>query len=337
MAWLDIVDTVFSKFGHTCKNIEFLYLTDLLSNLIPLVLDVYAVHHRQGNWPVYEEACMHCWSNLFLRFDQRNYKCAPLMFFSDIFYWMEIGHPMINMVTNYLASLSDRPVEIAHSIFRQHTQKFSTAEQLQKKAHFIFQQHLDNAFCQNFVDSVKYPYTPKQLQMLSQKCARWLLEAFGKIYLRRNQYPSVVKSSSNGLHTYRLASLGYEVTDRHLPRGFVTSKKPNSSILCDFEHCQYTNDSADGSVLACGHGYHSHCLKTCQFKCFLCLEYLQQETKKNVDALIVSMTKGLGKNEPVEKSSNVIEDDLTEAEEVKDDVLEIANLLEDAKRSFTRL
>ena len=85
MAWLDIDDIVYSKFGRTCKNIEFLYLTNLLSNLIPLVLDIYTVHHREGNWLAYEEACMRCWSDLFLRFGRRNYKCAPLMFFSDIF------------------------------------------------------------------------------------------------------------------------------------------------------------------------------------------------------------------------------------------------------------
>ncbi len=66
VTWLDIVDIIYPKFGRTCKNIEFLYLTDLLSNLIPLVLDVYAVHHREGNWPAYEEACMRCWSDLFL-------------------------------------------------------------------------------------------------------------------------------------------------------------------------------------------------------------------------------------------------------------------------------
>jgi hypothetical protein len=180
MAWLDIVDAVFSKFGRACKNIEFLYLTDLLSNLIPLVLDVYAVHHRQGDWPAYEEACMRCWSDLFLRFDRRNYKRAPLMFFSDVFYWMEIGHPMIDMITNNLASLSDRPVEIAHYIIRRRTAKFSTAQQLQSETRFIFQQRHDHAFQEHFVHSVKYPYTPKQLRLLSQKCATWLLEAFGR-------------------------------------------------------------------------------------------------------------------------------------------------------------
>jgi hypothetical protein len=71
------------------------------------------------------------------------------------------------MFTNYLASLSDSPVEIIHSIIRRRTAKFFTAQQLQKEARFIFQHREDNAFRQHFIDSVKYPYTPKQLHMLS--------------------------------------------------------------------------------------------------------------------------------------------------------------------------
>ena len=89
---------------------------------------------------------------------------------------------MIDMVTNYLASLSDCPVEIIHSIIGQRTAKFSTAQQLQKEARFIFQHREDNTFRQHFIDSAKYPYTPKQLHMLSQKCAMLLLDAFTKIY-----------------------------------------------------------------------------------------------------------------------------------------------------------
>ncbi|RIB20562.1 hypothetical protein C2G38_2178951 [Gigaspora rosea] len=118
VAWFDISNVIYSKFGHTCKNLEFLYLTDLLGNLIPLVLDVYAAHHREGNWLAYEEACMRCWCDLFLRFDRRNYKRSPLMFFSDIFFWMDTNHPMMNIVTNHLASLSDCFVETVHSIIR---------------------------------------------------------------------------------------------------------------------------------------------------------------------------------------------------------------------------
>ena len=44
---------------------------------------------------------------------------------------------MINMFTNYLASLSDGPVEIIHSIIRRRTAKFFTAQQLQKE-HVLF-------------------------------------------------------------------------------------------------------------------------------------------------------------------------------------------------------
>jgi len=337
MAWLDIVDTVYLKFGYTCKNIEFLYLTDILNNLIPLVLDVYAVHHRGGDWPAYEEACMRCWTDLFLRFDRKHYKRAPLMFFSDIFYWMEIGHPMVDMVTNHLASISDCPVEIAHSIIRRRTAKFSTAQQLQKEAHFIFQQRHENAFQQHFAHSVKYPYTPKQLHTLSHKCAIWLLETFGKVYQMRDQYPLIVKTSSSGINTYKLVSLGYEVTDRHLPRGFVTSKKPSSSILCDFIYCDVTNDSSNGSVLACGHGYHSRCLQRCQFKCTICLDYLRGEVKKNVDALIVGMTKGLVDNESFESTNNAVEGDLNDVAETRDDMVVIASLLEQTKQSFIQL
>ena len=60
IAWLNIVDTVYLKFSRLYKNIEFLYLTDLFSNLIPLVLDVYMIHHHSGNWSAYEEACVRC-------------------------------------------------------------------------------------------------------------------------------------------------------------------------------------------------------------------------------------------------------------------------------------
>ncbi|RIB07183.1 hypothetical protein C2G38_2046214 [Gigaspora rosea] len=290
MAWVDIVDVVYLKFSRTCKAFEFLYLTDLLNNLIPLVLDIYAVHHWEGNWPAYEEACMRCWCDLFLRFDRRNYKHAPLMFFSDVFYWMAINYPMYNMLTNNLESLSNCPVEIVHSVIRRRTAKYSTAQQLQKEAHCIFQNREDSEFQQHFVTSKKYPYTPKQLNTLSRKCATKLLDMFAKIYQAHHGYPSIIQTSSNGINTYKLPSLDYEIMDRHLPRGFVMNWKPNATILCDYVYC-YNSSSIDGIVLTCGHGYHNHCLQRCQFKCLICLGYLQGEVKKNIDALLKSLMK----------------------------------------------
>ncbi|RIB11584.1 hypothetical protein C2G38_2042552 [Gigaspora rosea] len=251
LAWFEIVDFIYLKFGYTCKNIEFLYLTNLFNNLIPLVLDVYAIHYREGNWLAYEDACMRCWSDLFLQFDRKNYKRAPIMFFSDIFYWMETGHPIINMIIDHLASLSDCPVELFHSIVRRHTTNSSTAQQLRSTAHLIYQQRHNNDFQQHFVHSVKYPYSPKQLWALSQKCAIEILEMFAKIYRAPNQNYFVIDSSNN-INTYKLLSLGYEITDCHLLRGFVTLKKPDLNILCDSTYCNYSNDLSNESILAWG-------------------------------------------------------------------------------------
>ena len=46
------------------------------------------------------------------------------------------------------------------------------------------------------------------------------------VYQARSQHSLIVKTSSDGINTYKLPSLGYSITDRHLPRGFVTSKNP---------------------------------------------------------------------------------------------------------------
>src|SRR6185369_5679503 len=148
------------------------------------------------------------------------------------------------------------------------------------------------------------------------------------LHLRRNQYPLITETSSNGINSYNLPSLVYEITDRHLPRGFVTSGKPSIDIFCDYVYCDYTNytDLNNCSVLACRHGYHNHCLRRCQSKCLICLEYLQVEIKKNVNALKESMTKRLNENEFIENNENTVDDDLDNVEPITDDVAVMENL-----------
>ena len=177
--------------------------------------------------------------------------------------------------------------------------------------------------------------------MLSRKCAVLLLDVFTKIYQARNQYPLIIKTSSNGINSYKLPSLVYEITDRHLPRGFVTSRKPSTDIFCDYVYCDYTNSNYTNlnncSVLACGHGCHNHCLQRCQSKCLICLDYLQVEIKKNVNALKESMTKRLNENEFIENNENTVDDDLGNVESATDDAATMEILLEHAKNPFFEL
>ncbi len=93
-------------------------------------------------------------------------------------------------------------------------------------------------------------------------------------------------------------------------------------------YCDQTNNNLNGSVLACGHGYHSYCLQRCQFKC---------EIKNNINALITSLMKSLIENEPIDENiEDTGEDDLNDAEVTIDDLI-MDNLLESAKKSFLEL
>jgi hypothetical protein len=67
----------------------------------------------------------------------------------------------------------------------------------------------------------------------------------------------------------------------------------------------------------------------------ICLDYLQVEIKKNVDALKGSLTKKLNENEFInENNENTVDDDSDDVEPATDDVATMENLLEHAKNHF---
>jgi hypothetical protein len=53
--WLKIKIKILEKFGSICKNVEYRMLIDLLDNVIPSTLDVYAVLFRSGSFDEYIE------------------------------------------------------------------------------------------------------------------------------------------------------------------------------------------------------------------------------------------------------------------------------------------
>jgi hypothetical protein len=46
--WKQISKTIIQKFGYICKDIEYRTLIDLLNNIIPTTLDIYALLFRSG-------------------------------------------------------------------------------------------------------------------------------------------------------------------------------------------------------------------------------------------------------------------------------------------------
>src|SRR6185437_10688230 len=121
---------------------------------------------------------------------------------------------------------------------------------------------------------------------------------------------------------------------------FVTSRKPSTNVLCYYLYCDctnYTNYSNDGNVLVCRHGYHSRCLQRCNFKCLICLDYLQDAIKSNVEAIKVSMMKDLGKKKFMDENVESADKDDSDAKNVIGDIVAIDNLLDQAKKNFFEL
>ena len=114
-AWKNIKSIITDKFGKCCRDIEYLYLFDLLDNTVPVGLDIYSILFRSGDWESYVEGVLRAWC-IFLRFERRNYNKAPLVFFSDVFYWGQINHPILNILRDHLVKFTDYLVENIYSI-----------------------------------------------------------------------------------------------------------------------------------------------------------------------------------------------------------------------------
>jgi hypothetical protein len=186
-AWQEISPEVEAKFGSLCKDAEYLALKDLLDNMIPTVLDVYAVFFRSGDFNAYLESCFRVWT-IFLRFRRRNYTKAPLMFLSDIFYWELHDHGIMETIKAELPKFSDSTVEIFHSFLRRSTQKHTEAQQIIKYGRYISRLRLDdNGFRENFAHTstwAVYEYSARDIMGLTKKSACFLLQCFSEIYTR---------------------------------------------------------------------------------------------------------------------------------------------------------
>ncbi|RGB42503.1 hypothetical protein C1646_750824 [Rhizophagus diaphanus] len=60
--WCKIRDIILTKFGSTCKDIEYRIVIDLLDNIIPATLDVYSILFRSGLFNKYIETIFRIWT-----------------------------------------------------------------------------------------------------------------------------------------------------------------------------------------------------------------------------------------------------------------------------------
>ena len=69
-----------------------------------------------------------------------------------------------------------------------------------------------------------------------------------------------------------------------LPLGYSTGYPP---VLGQCDHCHgLLNKQEQCQILICGHGYHTNCYISLDFRCRHCLEYLKTGIQQNVDSFL---------------------------------------------------
>ncbi|RGB32339.1 hypothetical protein C1646_762993 [Rhizophagus diaphanus] len=96
------------KFGLACKDVEYQTTIDLSDNLIPAILDVYAILFCSGSFKEYVKTVFY------------------------IFYWQDNHHPFADAIKNYLPCFNDYYVENTHSQIRVNTSPNATVKNIIK-------------------------------------------------------------------------------------------------------------------------------------------------------------------------------------------------------------
>src|SRR5260364_92317 len=135
-AWIKIRSLITEKFGPLCKFTEYQTLIDLMDNIIPAVLDIYAVLFRSGSFDEYLETIFRIWT-FALRWKRKNYNKASLAFLSDIFYWEQNNHPIKEAIKLFLVNFNDYWIENIHSRIRASTTCKDNANNIQKQAYLL--------------------------------------------------------------------------------------------------------------------------------------------------------------------------------------------------------
>ncbi|RHZ49796.1 hypothetical protein Glove_511g6 [Diversispora epigaea] len=219
-----------------------------------------------------------------------------LALISDVQYWTSIQHPIINTLRNNLWMFDEYPVENFHSLVRRYTSgKVTCGEWLRRDAMFIDYHRNNNQFAQSFTSKRSYPYTKKNLDLMTKRIAIFLLQFFEKLWINCGKAEKKIEGARIKKPYYYFPPLSKRFPFGAIPLGYHSFHLPNQNKFCDYENCDFIFNT-NGIVLICGHAYHEECFDRIGLKCQYCFDYLSA----SIDELTHSFNERLKMNIDIE-------------------------------------
>lgn len=178
LGWLQIREKVLEKFG-ICKDHEYVSIIYLLEHVLPLVFFQYNIF-RAGDVLEYENS-MTQMAVLFICWERRHYNKSTLSFLSDIEYQKAFMPSYWSKKLRFLSLITEKKVEIFHSLLRENSQEHNDAKSLSEIAKVIASCGFLSAFKESFVPLYHRGVSNNNLWLVTGKTSEFLLELFQKI------------------------------------------------------------------------------------------------------------------------------------------------------------
>ena len=160
-----------------CKDLEYVSLLYLLEEVLPLLFFHYPVTFRSSELDHYLQT-MRRFAILFICWRRRHYDKSTLSFLSDT------AHQKMNIKDYYspkqqiLAAITEKKVEMWHSLLRDSTERHYTAEQIRLNAKLLNVNKMQQEFRKHFVPEHLRGTGEKDQTLLVGRSAEFLINKF---------------------------------------------------------------------------------------------------------------------------------------------------------------
>lgn len=179
VGWQLVRGKILEKFAN-CKQHEFVTILHLLEHVVPLIFYQYNIF-RSGNLKLYEMVMAQL-AIIFICWRRKHYDKSTLSFLSDCAYQCKYLPAYWAKKASVLKLITEKKVEVWHSVLRRNTEKFEDAKNIEDTAKSIASSGFLSEFVQSFVPQYhRGQQSEPNLWLIAGKSAEFLLDVFKSI------------------------------------------------------------------------------------------------------------------------------------------------------------
>ena len=174
LGWLMLRSKVLRLF-KLCKDLEYVCLLYLFEEVLPLLFFHYPVIFRSSKLENYLPI-MRRFAVLFTCWRRRHYDKSTLSLLSDTLHQKLNNRQYYNMKQQMLAAITEKKVEIWHSLLRDSIERHYTAEQIRLHAKLLSVDKLQQEFRKHFVPEYQRGTGERDQTLLAGRSAEFIIQ-----------------------------------------------------------------------------------------------------------------------------------------------------------------